>query len=83
MAKKKDLRERLLEALQADEDEDNGGGEEEDDMIVLRGPSARALLGLLGGDDGKPDSDGKPDGGDDPPPEPGPQRSQSRYFGDK
>lgn len=78
MAKKKSLRERLLEVLE-DEDDDDELGHEEDDTIVLRGPSARALLGIIGGD---PAPEGKPAGDGDPEPEPAPQRSQSRYFGE-
>jgi hypothetical protein len=80
----KKLRERLLEVLQADDDEDDDADE---DVITLRGPSARKLLGLI--DDDKPSKGDKPDkpdeDGDDPDPKPEahPQRTHSRYFGDK
>lgn len=86
MEKRKSLRERLMEVLEDDEGE--GTGEPEEDTIILRGPSARRLLGLLddpssgtGSGDGKGSGEG--DGKGEPDPEPSPQRTQSRYFGDK
>jgi len=75
-------------------DEDGGDEGDDDDVITLRGPSARALLGILEGhgddggqgkgDGGKGDGNGG-DGGDggEPGTEPAPQRGQSRYFGEK
>jgi hypothetical protein len=80
VAKKKSLRERLLEVLE-DEGDDDDLGHEEDDTIVLRGPSARALLGLIGGEE-KPPAGGEPGGEGEPAAEPAPQRTQSRYFGE-
>lgn len=83
--RKQSLKAALAEFLENfDEDDDEGG--EDDDVITLRGPSARALLGILGGDEGKPAGDGgegKPagDGEGEPAGEPAPQRGQSRYFG--
>lgn len=81
---RKSLKERLLEVL---EDDEGDGRQDEEDMIVLRGPSARRLLGLLDGEP-EPPRAGDPagEGGDGDPapePEPAPQRTHSRYFGDK
>jgi hypothetical protein len=77
------LKEALAELLENFDDDEEGDGED-DDVITLRGPSARALLGILegggsesGGEGGKGEGG---DGGGDPDPEPGPQRGQSKYF---
>lgn len=82
MPRKRNLKDALLEFLQS-EDFDDDAGDADDDIITLRGPSARKFLGLL--DDDKPTGD-KPaaeeDPDADPAPEPGPQRTQKKYFGE-
>lgn len=81
MAKKRSLKEGLIEFLESWDESDDAGGED-DDVITLRGPSARALLGILeGGGAPKGDDDDQGDGGDGPDPEAAPQRGHSRYFG--